>query len=278
MRPLIPARIIARMAILGLLSAPGVAIAASDAEALRWQALQKQFFAGKEIADGSNLISLEAPYRAHDAALVPIDIQATFPQSDKRYIKKVTLMIDMNPVPMAGRFHFTPASGVVNLSTRVRVNAYTNVRAIAETNDGKLFMTTKYVKASGGCSAPAGKDQDAALARLGKMKLRQAVAAEAGQPHRAQLLISHPNSTGMQMDQVSRHYVPAHFINNIDVSYQGESVLRVESDISLSEDPSIHFNYVPRGGGEMRVDVTDSTGKTFTKAWPVSGGEAYVKK
>ena len=33
-------------------------------------------------------------------------------------------------------------------------------------------MTKKFVKASGGCSAPIGADLDAAMKRLGKMKFR----------------------------------------------------------------------------------------------------------
>ena len=265
------------LALLGCLAAPlSVAqissgqTASSDEQ--RWQMLRNQYFAEREILDGSNVIELEAPYRAHDAAIVPVEIRATFPQSESRFIKNVTLLIDMNPMPMAGRFHFTPASGLAHVSTRVRVNAYTNVRVVAETNDGKLYMTQRFVKASGGCSAPAGKDQDAAMARLGKMKLRQSPAPLFGEPNSAQLLISHPNNTGMQMDQVTRHYVPAHYIKDINVSYRGEPVLRIESDISLSEDPSIQFHYVPREPGEIEVEVTDSTGEVYSHSFDVKGG------
>ena len=175
---------------------------------------------------------------------------------------------------IASRQFSTPASGVANISTRVRVNAYTHVRAVAETNDGQLHMVSRFVKASGGCSAPAGKDQDAAIARLGKMKLRQSPAVNFGEPNQAQLLISHPNNTGMQMDQVTRHYVPAHFVKQINVSYRGETVLQVDSDISLSEDPSIHFHYLPTEPGEMSVEVTDSEGGVFTRAWAVEGGDS----
>jgi len=256
---------------LALLSVPGAARA--NAEEARWEALRTQLFADRTIADGAGVIELETPYRAADAAVVPIDVRAAFPQSAQRYIKTVTLLIDMNPAPMAGRFHFTPASGVANISTRVRVNAYTHVRAVAETNDGKLYMSSNYVKASGGCSAPAGKDPDAALARLGKMKLRQSPVAHFGTPNQVQLLISHPNSTGMQMDQVTRHYVPAHFIKDITVAYEGTEVLRVESDISLSEDPSLQFYYTPPGPGELSVVVTDSKGDVYRNAWQVAGGD-----
>jgi len=256
---------------LALLALSGAARAGAEEE--RWEALRALHFGERAIADGAGVIALETPYRANDAAVVPIDIRAAFPQGDGRWIETVTLLIDMNPAPMAGRFHFTPASGVANVSTRVRVNAYTHVRAVAETSDGKLYMVSNYVKASGGCSAPAGKDPDAALARLGKMKLRQPPAVHFGEPNRVQLLISHPNHTGMQMDQVSRHYVPAHFIKDIRVAYAGAPVLRVESDISLSEDPSLQFWFTPPGPGELTVEATDSEGGVYRNAWQVAGGD-----
>ena len=249
----------------------GVPAWAAGEDEIRWNALRGMLFQDRPIHDGTEVLTLDAPYRAHDAAIVPISVEPAFPQTEDRHIRTVTLLIDENPLPMAGRFHFTPASGRAAFSTRVRVNAYTNIRAIAETNDGELHMVKRYVKASGGCSAPAGKDPDAALARLGKMKLRQSGAMVLGEPNMAQLLISHPNHTGMQMDQISRHYVPAYFVNNIEVRYGDEPVLTVESDISLSEDPSIHFHFTPREPAELSVKVTDSKDKEFSRAWEVQG-------
>ena len=240
---------------------------ADEADESRWNALREMLFQDRPIHDGAEVLTLEAPYRAFDAAVVPIGIEPAFPQTEERHIRTVTLLIDENPLPVAGRFHFTPTSGRAAFSTRVRVNAYTHIRAIAETNDGELYMAKRYVKASGGCSAPAGKDPDAALARLGKMKVRQSEALVLGEPNLAQLLVSHPNHTGMQMDQISRHYVPAYFVNNIEVRYGDEPVLTVESDISLSEDPSIHFYYTPEEPGELSVKVTDSKEQVFSGSW-----------
>ena len=79
---------------------------------------------------------------------------------------------------------------------------------MALTNDGKLYMAANYVKASGGCSAPAGKDAVAAKVNLGKMRLRVDESAGTGQPALAQLMISHPNDSGLAMDQVTRPYDP----------------------------------------------------------------------
>ena len=73
-------------------------------------------------------------------------------------------MIDQNPAPMAAKFELGPDANVTEISTRVRVNNYTDVHAVAELSDGKLYMTKTYVKASGGCSAPAAKNAEEAKA------------------------------------------------------------------------------------------------------------------
>ncbi len=134
--------------------------------------LKDQFFAGKTIAETNDVIELEAPYRAEDPALVPLKITSKIRQSKDSYIKKVLVLIDKNPFPYVGEFEFTPDSGKADLAMRVRVNTYSYIRAIAQMNDGKLYMSKKFVKASGGCSAPIGADMDAAMKRLGKMKFQ----------------------------------------------------------------------------------------------------------
>ena len=75
----------------------------------------------------------------------------------------------------------------------------------------------------------------------------------------------------MQMDQISHHYVPAYFVNNIEVRYGDQPVLTVESAISLSEDPSIHFYYTPAEPAELSVKVTDSKDLESTRAWEMQG-------
>jgi len=55
-------------------------------------------------------------------------------------------------MPMAAAFTFGENAGVTFMSTRVRVNSYTNVHVVEETGDGALHAQVKFVKAAGGCS------------------------------------------------------------------------------------------------------------------------------
>lgn len=268
-RRFVPAAILA----LALSAAPALAAGEADDP---WPDLRDALFGERPIAEGAGVVSLEAPYRAYDAAIVPVTIAAEIPQTAERYIKTLTLIVDKNPAPVAAVFNLTPEMGTATISTRIRVNEYTNVRVIAETSDGALHMAGKFVKAAGGCSAPALKDMAAAEARIGKMKLKQSRPGAPSQPQEVQLLVSHPNYTGFQMNQLTRHYIPAHFVQDIKVSYAGRTLMAVEGAISLSEDPSIHFSYLPRvGSEEMSVEVRDTEGEVYTRSWPVrSAGES----
>ena len=124
------------------------------ARAGRWQALQQALFPGRSLKDGAGVVKLDAPPRALDAALVPIGVDLT----DVKPIKSVYLVIDGNPSPLAAHFTFGPKADPHSLKLRVRVDRYTDIHAIAESQDGQLFVTSRFVKASGGCSAPAGAD------------------------------------------------------------------------------------------------------------------------
>jgi sulfur-oxidizing protein SoxY len=229
----------------------------------RWLQIKTSLFGDKYVESGADLLALDTPVRAMDAAVVPITIESKLSQTPERYIKGLYLVIDNNPSPVAAVFKFPGKHDWKSLSTRVRINAYTDLRAIAEMSDGKLYMVNNYVKASGGCSAPSLKDPKAAMAHLGKIKFRMPEEFDSGVTT-TQLMIKHPNSSGLQFDQISRHYIPADFIRTIQVTYNGEEVFTADTDISISEDPSIHFGFEPRKAGVLEVYVKDSKGRTFS--------------
>ncbi|MEI2677892.1 MAG: quinoprotein dehydrogenase-associated SoxYZ-like carrier [Burkholderiaceae bacterium] len=240
----------------------------------RWQMLRKSLFQNRTISeDSAAIIELDTPARAADAAVVPIAFRTRFVQTAGTYIKKVHLVIDRNPSPMGATFTFTPESGRAEIETRVRIEEYTHVRAIAEMNDGRLFMHTRFVKASGGCSAPAGKDLQAALANAGRMKLRVEGDVVLGQPTLAQLSISHPNVSGLAIDQVSRLAPPPHYVRSIEVAYAGKPVLSADIDFTISENPNVRFFFVPKEAGQLTVNVIDSNDAKFEKSLAVAPGQ-----
>jgi sulfur-oxidizing protein SoxY len=237
----------------------------------RWPSLSAQIFDGKTVRDGSTILAIDAPYRAEDAALVPIAIHALLSADDTRSIRAITLVIDENPSPVAAVFSPGAASGIRSLSTRVRVDSYTNLHAVAELSDGQLYAAQRYVKAAGGCSAPAAKQETDSIP-LGTMRFRQFPDAPDSDPeHReAQLMIRHPNYSGMQMDQLTRLYVPAQFVQSVHLWLGDTLLLAIDSGISISENPVYRFDYRPNGATGFRAEMKDSEGRSFSQQWSVT--------
>ncbi len=231
-----------------------------------WPTLKVEYFgdrAASILEDADDWLTIEAPKRAEDAAIVPITIKSTLKPTADKYIKSIHFIIDNNPEPYSANFHISPDLGLINISTRMRVDQYTFVRAIAEMNDGSLHMVSRFVKASGGCSAPAGKDAAAALARLGKMQIRMRKPV-VGEPVTAQVIVSHPNYNGLQFDQASRRYIREHRVKTFNISYNEKPLISVDTGISFSEDPSIRFTFTPTEAGVLAAYVKDTKDQEFT--------------
>lgn len=250
-----------------LLTSAGFVVLAKDKppEPITWNENLKELLYDEDetILDGSKLFSLQTPYRALDAAIVPITINFKQDQVIEKHVKSLILIVDENPSPVVSKFKFNTKTGNASLTTRIRVDKYTYVRAIAEMNDNKKYMVANYVKAAGGCSAPSLADMDSVMTRLGKMKMKFIKTGEKNSLNQAEFLISHPNFSGLQFNQLTRSEIPAHFVNSVVVKQDDEIIFEASPDISLSEDPSFIFNYRD-SGGPLVVEVEDSDGQRFS--------------
>ena len=227
-----------------------------------WDTIRKITFGDREILDGRSVIRLYLALRAADASTVPIAVKGQIDQTPERYIKSVYLIIERNPGPSAGIYHFTPESGRVQLETRLRFEDYSHIRVIAETNDGKLWMDSRWVKAAGGCSAPMSKFF-VPPSLLGKMKFKfDDDLIRDNEPNLVQLMIRHPQESAYAMD-FDGNKTPE-FVRNVKVTYGGKIVLDAEVDFSLSDNPSFRFNIVPKGEpAELKAWIED----TYDRHW-----------
>jgi sulfur-oxidizing protein SoxY len=233
-----------------------------------WRRVQASLLGGRPVLPApAGMLKLDVPARAIDAAVVPLAIRAVVPASAPVQINKLYLIIDANPSPVSAIFQVAAQTGGANattqIETRVRVDGYSFVRAIAEMTDGKLYGVTRFVKASGGCSAPPSGDMALAAAMAGRMSLQITGDPAGSEPLQAQLNISHPNHSGLAMDQVSRQFTPAHYVRKVEVNQGSTLLFSADVDFSMSENPSFRFQFAPKGTGELVVNVEDSQGKKF---------------
>ena len=251
----------------------GPVLAEQQSEIDVWTTLLRpKYFPDQEIAEGKSVIELRVPLRAEDSGVVPISINAHVPQTPERFIDKLYIFIDRNPKPLAGVFDLTPQMGRADLAMRLRVEQFTNIRVVAQMNTGELHMHTGYTRASSGCSEPPPLlELKAARERIGQMKFR-ASSRDDG-TSLGQLMISHPQVTGMQLDQRTRAFIPAEYVTKVAISFNGERILSAETDISISEDPSFRFFFKPDKKGVVTAEMSDSKGRSFTRTFEVEAGD-----
>ena len=81
-------------------------------------------------------------------------------------------------------------------------------------------------------------------------------------------MIRHPNYSGLQRDQVTQLFVPAHFIDTLEVRQGDELLFTLTGGISISENPVFRFSYDDNGAPALQVRATDTEGNLFEQVLP----------
>lgn len=245
--------------------------ASNEALTERWELLRLQLFGERNISEEVGVIDLESPSRAFDGARVPVTIRSSVPKSEPHYIRKLYLIVDNNPLPVAGTFEFQSSLEWDTLDTELRINEYSHVRVVAELSDERLFMSSDFVKAVGGCSAPPSSYERSDVNLLGNFTGGVDQILNPKVPAVARIRIIHPNASGMQFDQFTRTYIPAHYIHTMRAEFNGRALFTLDTNFSLSQDPVLGFNFRPEHSGTLTLSAIDSKNQQFRQSWKLSG-------
>ena len=233
----------------------GLPTAAHDASSPEWERLAAKLFPGKRVQAGSGIVQLTAPLRAAYGASVPVKVVSKLAQTPSLYVRRVHIVVDKNPSPIAAVIDLTTDAGQADFETRLRVDEYSHVRVVSELSNGELHTDSRYVKTSGGCSAPPNRD---ALHLLGKTMFKLPAGVTMNAPTTADVTVIHPNDTGFELNNVTVMFIPPHFVRSLKVRYDERKIFDAELDFSISENPAFRFNFVPHGAGVLRAEVEDS--------------------
>ena len=125
-----------------------------------WSALaaawNKDAFGAKTVAEAlkslgtsasapSKDLIVEAPQIAENGMVVPIEVTSNIPGT-----QAISVLIEKNPSPLAGRFEFTDGA-LPFVKVNVKMAETSGVRVIAEAG-GKSYVSTREIKVTiGGC-------------------------------------------------------------------------------------------------------------------------------
>lgn len=249
-------------------AAPAAVVADSQAPSGgAWQSLRPQLYGTRPIGEvGDESMSLSGPASTPDPSATPIVVH--FGKELAGKVRQVRVIIDNNPSPLVTTMSLAAGLPVDEIDLRVRIDRFTSVRAIAETDTGRLEMRSSWVNASGGCAAPPAATQGGTL---GQIRFRPS-----SDGHAVQISIRHPNNSGFQVDPVSGDFIPPHFIAHIKLSAGTRVLMEADTGISLSENPTLRLVTGAPLPAPLSVEATDlPTQSRFAATWNGAGAAAH---
>ena len=239
----------------------------AEADPKLWPVMKEAFFEKRAMKD-VDFMKVDAPKRAESGAQVPVtySIDTSAAKAAGVKIVKLYAFVDANPIPLTAMYHLTDALGDFQLSTRIRFETDGFVRLVGEDAAGKLYLTSRPIRAAGGCGGMVSNDEAAVRAAAGKIRMKVTAPKKFGTATSAKVNIKHIMRTGLQRDLVSQGFLPAFYIKKAIFTYAGQPLMTVDVNVGTAEDPYFKFNFIPKMAGKFELVASDNEGKQFTKA------------
>jgi sulfur-oxidizing protein SoxY len=90
-------------------------------------------------------VQFDIPSDAPDGRAVPVFIETDFDITPEAYVKAFHILVDHNPDIHVASYQFSPSLGGASIDTRIKMRRTSWVRAIAEMNNGNLWVSAKKV-------------------------------------------------------------------------------------------------------------------------------------
>jgi sulfur-oxidizing protein SoxY len=235
---------------------PPLAAAATVREAL------EKLLAGRTSIE-SPRVRLDLPERFDYGNTVPLAFNVDSPMTATDHVRRVDVFAEGNPFPEVATFYFTPDSGRVSVSARIRLNeGEQELVAAAELSDGSVWVGRRAVQVSiSGCSAEAGVAVDYPTPTP-KPRLKVPPAISHDEIVEIKTMISHRMETGLRTD-AQGNLIPRRIINRMTCSRDGRLFFAADLSPAIAANAYLSFCMVARTSGALEF------------AWHEDGGAVY---
>ncbi len=177
----------------------------------------------------SNNISITAPDRAENGAIVQVEIAANIAN-----VEAMAIFVEKNPTPlianvMLGRNKENNTVAQARLVTRIKMAETSDIKVIVKAN-GKYYTASKSVQVlENGCGGGGSANEKFESS----IKLR---AKQKDNLTEIKAIIIHPMHTGRATDDLS-NIIPAHFIQVADLMVNDQAVLQMQWGTGIAKNP-----------------------------------------
>ena len=217
---------------------------------------------GANVATGR--IALELPDRAEMGTSVPMTVRVESPMTPSDHVRAVYVYADANPRPRIISAFFTRASGIAEISTRIRLDGAQTVAALAAMSDDTHWRTDKYLTvAFGACGDLGVKGGVQEFDPVSRVAVP--ITAAKGETIKIRTLIRHPMETGFRLDFFNT-WVPLRIIETLTCTFNGAEVFRAKLEPAISTNPYLAFHCTVQGSGIFHFSWLDTDGSIYTNS------------
>jgi sulfur-oxidizing protein SoxY len=105
--------------------------------------------------------------------------------------------------------------------------------------------------------------------RVAKLTTSESIMTQNMSDGHAEMEFRRPSHSGMQMDQISLLFIPARYIETVEVFTDDVPMFSMTGSISLSEDPAISFP-IPLDAQALTVRMVDTEEAEFKQTFPLN--------
>jgi sulfur-oxidizing protein SoxY len=262
---------IARRASLAPLSRRGALIAAAGAglgllvrparaDEIAMRAAISADFGAPMISDGQ--IEIAMPEFSDSGVSVPMSLHIPSPMTPEAHPRIVRVYAARNPRPRIVAFHFTPDCGEARISTRVRLDSFQDVVAVAEMSGGARFQAVRRVNVTyGACEDAVANDQfPPDWAPRIRISVPERVAP--GEIFPVRTIISHPMETGLRHD-ASGLLIPVRIAESFVCRAGARTLFSAKLEPAIAANPYFAFSLRLPETSELTFEWTDTTGEVY---------------
>lgn len=184
-------------------------------------------------------IDLNIPLVIDDGSSVNLKVSFNGSLANEEYLSRLWILADKNPNPDVIDFELSQAIPKLELTTRIRLGESQTVYALAQSNQGNFWLTSKDVRVTvSGCLM--GNEEPQADIAMTQPRVALPRNPTPGNAAELRTMINHPMETGFREDGQGG-YIPQQLVKSLNVTQAGNPVIDINFHTGTSANPFVAF-------------------------------------
>jgi sulfur-oxidizing protein SoxY len=209
-------------------------------------------------------VVIDMPDYSDSGKSVPLTLSVPVSLDNQDYPEVIGVYADRNPRPRIAKVFFSPLCSEAKFSTRIRINAYQNIVAVAKMKSGKLYKASRKVDVTYGACEEAIASNQFPEGWQPSIKVAVPEAVQANGIIEIRTIIGHPMETGLRRN-ASGVIVPVRIVEWFRCYINEKIAFSVNLEPAIAANPYFSFLVKIAESSMIRFEWVDTNGQIYTE-------------